>query len=78
MKKLWNVVNGLDIKSNVKAIIFLCIWIAVNIGIGAGLWLLLGRLVLPKIEWLFCFMCYPAIFVGLIGGILYIYNHEFA
>ncbi len=78
MKKLWDVVNGLDIKSNVKTTIFLCIWIVVNIGIGAGVWILFGRLFFPEIEWLFCFMGYPAIVIGLFGGILYLYNHEFA
>ncbi len=78
MKKLWNVVNGLAVKSYVKAKIFLWIWIAVNTGIGAGLWFLFGRLFLLGIEWLFCFMGYPAIFVGFFGGILYLYNHEFA
>lgn len=78
MKRLWNVVNGLDSRSDVKAKIFLWIWVLANIGIGAGLWLLFGRLFLPEIEWLFCFMGYPAIFIGFFGGILYLYNHEFA
>ncbi|MCR4997965.1 MAG: hypothetical protein K6A61_11785 [Butyrivibrio sp.] len=78
MKKLWNVVNGLAVKSNVKIIVFLWIFVAVNIGIGAGLWLLFGRLFFPEIEWLFCFMGYSAIFIGFFGGILYLYNHEFA
>lgn len=78
MKRLWNVVNGLDSRSDVKTKIFLWIWVLANIGIGAGLWLLFGRLFLPEIEWLFCFMGYPAIFIGFFGGILYLYNHEFA
>ena len=78
MKRLWNVVNGLDSRSDVKTKIFLWIWVLANIGIGAGLWLLFGRLFLPEIEWIFCFMGYPAIFIGFFGGILYLYNHEFA
>lgn len=78
MKRLWNVVNGLDSRSDVKTKIFLWIWVLANIGIGAGIWLLFGRLFLPEIEWLFCFMGYPAIFIGFFGGILYLYNHEFA
>ena len=78
MKRLWNVVNGLDSRSDVKTKIFLGIWVLANIGTGAGLWLLFGRLFLPEIEWLFCFMGYPAIFIGFFGGILYLYNHEFA
>ena len=78
MKRLWNVVNGLDSRSDVKTKIFLWIWVLANIGIGAGLWLLFGRLFLLEIEWIFCFMGYPAIFIGFFGGILYLYNHEFA
>lgn len=78
MKILWNAVNGLDRKSGVKAKIFLWILVAVNSGIGAGLWLLFGRLFLPGIDWLLCFIGYPAFFVGLLGGIFYLCNHEFA
>lgn len=78
MKKLWNVVNGLDVKRDVKTGLFFWILIIANICIGAGLWLLFGRLFLPEIVWLLCFIGYPAIFVGFFGGILYIYNHEFA
>lgn len=78
MSKMWNVVNGLDIKSNVKSILFLLLLVVVNLGIGVGLWLLFGRIIFPGIEWLFCFMGYPAIFIGLFGGVIYLYNHEFA
>lgn len=78
MKKLWNVVNDLDAKSGVKITVFLLILIVVNLGMGAGLWLLFGRIFLSGIEWLFCFMCYPAIFIGVFGGVIYLYNHEFA
>ncbi|MBE5826470.1 MAG: hypothetical protein E7307_07520 [Butyrivibrio sp.] len=78
MKRLWNVVNGLAVKRNVKIIVFLLIFVAVNICIGMGLWLLFGRILFPGLEWLFCFMGYPAIFVGFFGGVIYIYKHEFA
>ncbi len=78
MRKLWNVLNGLDIKYDVKTAIFLCVSVAVNLGLGAGLWFLFGRILLPEIEWLFCFMGYPAIFVGFLGGVIYLYSHEFA
>ncbi|MCR4834381.1 MAG: hypothetical protein K5900_12470 [Butyrivibrio sp.] len=78
MRKLWNVLNKLDIKYDVKTAIFLCVSVAVNLGIGAGLWLLFGRIFFPGIEWLFCFMGYPAIFIGFFGGVIYLCNHEFA
>jgi hypothetical protein len=78
MKQLWNVVNGLDVRKDSKARVFLWLLAVANILIGAGLWLLIGRIFLPGTEWLICFMGYPAIFIGFFGGILYLYNHEFA
>ena len=78
MKQLWNVINGLEARKDVKAKVFLWLLAVANILIGAGLWLLIGRIFLPKIERLICFMGYPAIFIGFFGGILYLYNHEFA
>lgn len=78
MKKLWNFVNELDVKRDVKTGLFLWILIIANICIGAVSWLLFGRILLPEIVWLLCFIGYPAIFVGFFGGILYIYYHEFA
>lgn len=78
MKQLWNVINGLEARKDVKAKVFLWLLAVANILIGAGLWLLIGRIFLPGTDWLLCFMGYPAIFIGFFGGILYLYNHEFA
>ena len=78
MKQLWNVVNGLDIRKDVKARVFLWLLVVTNILIGAGLWLLIGRIFLPRTEWLICFMGYPAIFIGFFGGVIYLCNHEFS
>jgi len=76
MKKLWNMVNRLNMEKRMKNRIYLALLVFVNIIIGGLLWLLLGRLVLPGIDWLLCFMGYPAIFGGFFGGILYLYNLE--
>lgn len=78
MKQLWNVINGLEVRKDVKAKMFLWLLAVANILIGAGLWLLIGRIFLPGIGWLICFMGYPAMFIGLLGGLIYLYNHEFA
>lgn len=78
MKQLWNVINGFDARKDVKARLFLWLLFVANILIGAGLWILIGRLFLPEIKWLICFMGYPAMFIGLFGGLIYLYNHEFA
>ncbi|MCR4922400.1 MAG: hypothetical protein K5931_00100 [Lachnospiraceae bacterium] len=78
MKKLWNVINQLRTGKSMKNRIYLMLLILINIIIGGAIWLLIGRLLLPGIEWLICFMGYPAVFIGFFGGVLYLYNHEFA
>lgn len=78
MKRLWNAINETKISKATKNTLYLGVLIAINVLIGGGAWLLLGRLVLPGIDWLLCFMGYPAIFIGFFGGILYLYNYEFA
>ena len=78
MKRLWNVINEMKIKKEIKNKLYLGVLIAINIVMGGVAWLWFGRLVLPGIDWLLCFMGYPAIFIGFFGGILYLYNHEFA
>jgi len=74
MKKLWNMVNNLKTGKMIKNKIYLALLVFVNIILGGLLWLLLGRLILPGIDWLLCFMGYPAMFIGFFGGILCLYN----
>lgn len=77
MKMIWKWINSLKIMKNNKTRLFLWIQILINLAIGAALWLIVGRHFFPGIDWLICFMGYPAVFIGLFGGILYLYNHEF-
>lgn len=78
MKTLWNMVNQIDVKNTWKNNLFLVLFILINMVLGACVWLLLGRLILPGTDWLLCFMGYPAIFVGLFGGVIYLYRNQFA
>lgn len=78
MKKLWIWVDGLRIKIVLKEKLFLSLLIIVNLAAGAILWLIVGRLFLPGIDWLICFMGYPAVFIGLFGGQLYLMTHKFS
>ena len=78
MKTLWNMVNQIDVKNTWKNNLFLVLFILINMVMGACVWLLLGRLILPGTDWLLCFMGYPAIFVGLFGGVIYLYRNQFA
>ncbi len=78
MKTLWNMVNQIHIKNTWKYNLFLLLFIFINLVLGACAWLLLGRLILPGTDWLLCFMGYPAVFVGLFGGVIYLYRNQFA
>ena len=78
MKTLWNMVNQIHIKNTWKYNLFLFLFIFINLVLGACVWLLLGRLILPGTDWLLCFMGYPAVFVGLFGGVIYLYRNQFA
>ena len=78
MKTLWNMVNQINVKNTWKNNLFLVLFILINMVLGACAWLLLGRLILPGTDWLLCFMGYPAIFVGLFGGVIYLYRNQFA
>ncbi len=77
MKALWTYINGLKTMKSRKNRLYVTSLVLINTLIGAAAWLLLGRLFLPAIEWLLCFMGYPAVLVGLFGGLMYLYNHEF-
>ena len=78
MNTLWNMVNQIHIKNTWKNNLFLVLFILINMVLGACAWLLLGRLILPGTDWLLCFMGYPAVFVGLFGGVIYLYRNQFA
>ncbi|MCR5007291.1 MAG: hypothetical protein K6A76_01775 [Oribacterium sp.] len=78
MKKLWNAINRLETKKPMKNRLYLVTLTFLNIVIGGAIWILIGRLLLLGKEWLICFMGYPAVFIGFFGGVLYLYNHEFA
>ncbi len=76
MKSLWKRINKLNMKKSTKQKLFLTLWSLVCTAVGALAWVTVGRLFLPGIEWLLCFMGYPAMLVGLLGGIIYVGNHD--
>lgn len=40
--------------------------------VGALVWLLIGRILMPSVGGLFCFVGYFGFFVGFIGGFIYL------
>ena len=77
MKRLWNLVNKQNIKTNQKNFLFLLLCILGCAIAGAVMWLIVGRFYLPKLLWLLCFIGYPAVFGGYFGGMIYLYRHDF-
>lgn len=77
MHKIWNRVNNMKLSSYDKSRFFVFIITALSCFCGALIWVTVGRLILPEMRWLFCFAGYPAVFVGVFGGSLYLFNHEF-
>ena len=78
MKKIWSVVNQLSVKKSTKNTIYINVEIVVYALLGALVWFILGRFFLPGLDWLLCFIGYPALYVGLFGRTFYLYNHEFS
>ena len=77
MKRIWNLVNNMNMDKRIKNKIYIALMICVSAAFGAGLWLVIGRLLFQRLEWLVCFIGYPAVIFGFYGAILYIYNHDF-
>lgn len=78
MKKLWNIIEETNMKRESKNNLFLAIQIIKFAAFGALAWVILGMRFFPGIESFLCFLGYPAVFGGFLGGALYLYNHEFA
>lgn len=78
MKRTWKLIDSFKVKKETKNKMFIWSQVMLYVLIGAVVWGLLGRLVLPGIDWLLCFSGYPAIFIGFFGSVLFLYNNEFA
>lgn len=77
MHKIWTLVNQLKIAKAKKVRLFLCLMTCISGLAGSFIWLIIARSWLKSLAWLLCFIAYPAIFVGIIGGMIYLYKHEF-
>lgn len=74
---LWNLLTQKKFSAKTKNKLFLIAMITFYGIIGYLVWLFLGqRLLGNHIDWLICFIYYPAAILGFFQGILYIYNHE--
>lgn len=73
-KMLWNAVKKINTRVDRRRL-FILISVLLNAILGLILWLIIGRIYLPQIEWMVCFVGYPAVLAGYIGGITYLYRN---
>lgn len=78
MKKVWNFIDELKVTRDAKNRLYIWSQIFLYAVIGAALWGIFGRIILSGVDWLLCFIGYPAIFIGFLGSLIYLYNNEFA
>lgn len=76
MKLIWRYVNSLNIKFNNKIGIFLTATVFASSLAGLLIWYALHFFTFNTVTWAICFAGYPGFFVGLIGGVIYLYRHE--
>ena len=77
MKTLWNFVNTLKLNTVHKNQVFLALSTAGSCLFGLLIWYLIHFFTLNTMPWLFCFISYPGFFIGIIGGVIYLYQHDF-
>lgn len=73
-KKIWEFSEGKVLEEN-RIKLFLVLNIVIWCMIGAVAWMAISRIVMKDILWLFLFSGYAGVFLGLIGGIVYVMNH---
>lgn len=78
MKHIWLGIEGTGLRVSAKNALFLTLNIIIAAAIGGLIWAAIGQWMLPGGLWLFAFLGYPAVFAGLFGGVLYLWNNEFS
>ena len=76
MKKLWNRVDGLNLKAGKKLRLFRLTLEFSSALLGLLIWLLIQNRILNTWDWLICFIGYP-VMITWIASMLYSCNHDF-
>ncbi len=74
-KKLFKWINEKAWNKTTKNKIFIVCSVLSFCFVGMILWLPF-MMILPGVETFICFVGYPGFFLGFIGGIVFLYNHE--
>lgn len=78
MQLVWQLVEETELAISTKNRLYITSMTIIDLVLGTLAWCLVGRIFLPGVDWLLCFMGYPAVFGGVIGSVMYLYNHEFS
>ncbi len=76
MKYLWKYIDNKNLSVRAKKIIAPTILCIISAFIGAIIWFIIKDFGLSSLDWLVCFMGYPATISFFVGNI-YASNHEF-
>lgn len=74
---LWNRIDESEMECYQKNMVYILIVTGVVALAGAVTWLLIGRYIMQGFGGVFCCVTYPAVFVGLLGSVLYLFRHDF-
>ncbi len=77
MRTIWNKLNNMNMRIHTKNTLFLTLMVTLCGMAGGLIWMILGRHFCMGLLWFLCYIGYPAVFIGLIGGTLFLYKHEF-
>lgn len=75
MNAIWKRIDRWNVRPKVKYLVFLTMMTLAYALVGGVVWALAGRYFLPSYEWLACFIGYPAVTFGGMGGILHLYKY---
>ena len=74
---IWNWIDSKHFPRRIRDALFLAAVTLVYALAGYLLWLILGqRLFSDRVDWMLCFIGFPAFFPGFLMGIIYLYKYE--
>lgn len=74
---MWNWLSGFNFKKKTRVWTFIMLNIVYNGFLGYIAWLIIGRQLFDNnLNWMLCFIGYPALLIGFISGILHVFKYE--
>lgn len=74
---IWNYLKKKNLYKSTKTHLFITLSMILYSSLGFICWLLIRHFFFNTKTWAICFIGYPGLVIGYIGGVLYLYNHCF-